>query len=308
MLQTFESLLPVFAIILLGALLRRKLVTDPALWVGAEKLGFWVLFPSLLAHVLIEADLRSGQTSIMALTLFLAILGFCALALLCKPVLARFLGTRPPAYSTLFQVAIRWNGFIALAIVDKMYGDTGVSLVAVALAAMVPIINVLNVTVLTIVLSENRPNPWRIAVSVLKNPLIVGCCAGIAINLLSIPIYEPIMTTLDILGRAALGIGLVLVGAGLQVRQALRPSVEVWIGVLVKLVAFPAFVAMLGLMLGLSDDAFAIAIICASVPSAMNGFLLAKEMGGDAPLYAAVVTVQTAVSFLSIPLFLALVG
>ena len=143
-------------------------MTDPVLWIGAEKLGFWVLFPALLAHVLIKADLRSGQTSTMALTLFLAIVGFCLFALILKPILARFLGTRPPAYSTLFQVAIRWNGFIALAIVDKMYGASGISLVAVALAAMVPIINVVNVTVLTIVLSENPPNPWRLAVSVLK--------------------------------------------------------------------------------------------------------------------------------------------
>ena len=46
--------------------------------------------------------------------------------------------------------------------------------------------------------------------------------------------------------------------------------------------------------------------LCGAVPTAMNGYLLARQMGGDAPLYAATVTVQTAVSFFSIPAVLGL--
>ncbi len=38
----------------------------------------------------------------------------------------------------------------------------------------------------------------------------------------------------------------------------------------------------------------------------MNGYLLARQMGGDAPLYAAVATLQTAVSFITIPAVLAI--
>ncbi len=38
----------------------------------------------------------------------------------------------------------------------------------------------------------------------------------------------------------------------------------------------------------------------------MNGYLLARQMGGDAELYAAVTTLQTVVSFLTIPAVLAI--
>jgi hypothetical protein len=48
--------------------------------------------------------------------------------------------------------------------------------------------------------------------------------------------------------------------------------------------------------------------LCAAVPTAMNGFLLARQLGGDAELYATVTTLQTAVSFLSIPAVLTLVA
>lgn len=306
MLASFESLLPVFAIILLGVILRRKLVTDPALWLGAEKLGFWVLFPSLLAKTLINADLKGGQASTLAITLFVAVILYSLLMLALRPALTRFLGMNAPTYSTIYQVSTRWNGFIALAIVDKLYGDVGVSLVAVALAAMVPILNVQNVTVVTVLLSDKRPSMFRLARSVLTNPLILGCGAGLAINLLSIPVYSPILTTLDVLGRAALGVGLILVGTGLQIRAALKPSIEAWIGTVLKLIAFPAFVTLIALGFGLSDQALAIAILCASVPTAMNGYLLAKELGGDAPLYATIVTLQTVVCFFTIPIFLTL--
>lgn len=308
MLQIFESLLPVFAIIVLGVILRRKLVTDPALWLGTERLAFWVLFPALLAKTLINAELTSGQTGTLATMLIVAVFCYGIFILALKPLLVRRLGMSLPAYSTIYQVSIRWNGFIALAIVEKLYGDNGIGLVAVALAAMVPIVNMQNVTVVTVLLSDQRPTILRLLRSVLINPLILGCMVGLLVNLLSIPVYEPIMTMLEILGSAALGVGLVLVGTGLKLRTALKPSRDVWLGVVLKLIVFPVFVAGLAVVFGLTGDALVIAIICASVPTAMSGYLLAKEMGGDAPLYAAVVTIQTAVSFFTIPLLITLVS
>jgi predicted permease len=308
MLQSFESLLPVFAIIILGVILRRKLVTDPALWLGAERLAYWVLFPALLARTLINADLKTGQTGTLAMLMLVAVLVYGVFLLVLKPLMIRTLGMSVPAYSTIYQVSTRWHGFIALAIVEKLYGEAGISLVAVALAVMVPIVNTQSVVVVTLLLSDQRPSALRLLKSVFTNPMIMGCSAGLVVNLLSIPVYAPIMTTLDILGNGALGLGLILVGTGLRLRAALRPTRDVWVGVALKLLVFPLFIIGLALLFGLTGDALVIAVICASVPTAMNGYLLAKEMGGDAPLYAAVVTVQTAVSFLSIPLFLALVG
>lgn len=308
MLESFESLLPVFAIIILGVLLRRKLVTDPALWLGAERLAFWVLFPALLAKTLINAELETGQTGSLATMLIVAVISYGVFILALKPLLLRVFGMSLPSYSTIYQVSTRWNGFIALAIVEKLYGDEGISLVAVALAAMVPIVNTQNVTIVTLLLSDQRPTALRLLRSVFTNPLILGCSTGLVINLLSIPVYQPVLTTLEILGSAALGVGLVLVGTGLRLRAALTPSRDAWLGVILKLIVFPAFVGALAFAFGLTGEALVIAIICASVPTAMNGYLLAKELGGDAPLYAAVVTIQTVVSFFTIPLFITLVS
>ena len=74
----------------------------------------------------------------------------------------------------------------------------------------------------------------------------------------------------------------------------------------IKLVVFPVLVIGLGLLAGLDRVTIGLLALCASVPTAMNGYLLAKSMGGDAPFYAAVATLQTAASFVTIPLVLAM--
>ena len=61
----------------------------------------------------------------------------------------------------------------------------------------------------------------------------------------------------------------------------------------------------LALLFGISGQVLVLLGICGSVPTALNGYLLARQMGGDAPIYAAIATLQTAFSFLSIPAVIA---
>jgi len=51
-------------------------------------------------------------------------------------------------------------------------------------------------------------------------------------------------------------------------------------------------------------EARVIMIVAASVPTAVNGYVLARKMGGDAEFYAAAATAQVAASFLTMPLFI----
>ena len=73
-------------------------------------------------------------------------------------------------------------------------------------------------------------------------------------------------------------------------------------GVVMRLALTPILVVLLAWLTGLRGEAFEAAMICAAVPTAMNGYVLARTMGGDAELYAATATVQTVLSFGSIPL------
>jgi hypothetical protein len=173
--------------------------------------------------------------------------------------------------------------------------------VAIIMALLVPPINIVNIIVLAAFGKGQTPSFQNIFRVVVRNPIIWGAMIGLAANVSGIGIWEPVHTTLDLLGRAALGAGLLAVGAGLRIKAALKPSLLVWTGVICRLVITPLLVVLLALATGLKGEAFEAALICAAVPTAMNGYILARTMGGDAELYAATATVQTALSFGTIP-------
>ena len=152
-----------------------------------------------------------------------------------------------------------------------------------------------------------RELTWReTTYIVFRNPFIWATAISLAINFSGIPIYEPVMTSMNMLGGAAIGSGLLMVGAGLATQEALKPSPAVWLGMALKLFGTPLLVLVWSWLTGVTGTAFVACMVCASVPTAMSAYVLARQMGGDAPLVAATVTMQTIVSFFSIPLIIAL--
>lgn len=302
----FESIFPVFLLVLLGVFLKRTPLIDGSLWHGLEQLGFYVLFPCLLFSTLATADFTgiradmTGFAAIGSITLMSA-------SLLALWPLLKARSVSASSFTSVFQTATRWNGFMALAIAHKLYGPLGLSLTALLMTLIILPVNLYNVAVL--VWFNDGPRGMRVfALKIISNPLIIASVSGIFVNTLGVPIYGPLLDAITMLASASLSLGLVMVGAGLKVADALRPSPVAMLAVVLKLIVMPLFMVGFSYLLGIRGDSLLVIALGASVPTAMNGYLLAKQMGGDAPLYAAVATMQTAVSFFSIPLVLTVTG
>ena len=208
------------------------------------------------------------------------------------------------SYSSLFQNSTRWNGFIALPILAKLYGNEGVALVAIIMAILVPVANIVNVAVIARNAGARQLTYRQTVYVVFRNPFIWATAIGLAINLTGLPIYEPMMTGLHMLGGAAIGTGLLMVGAGLHAEEARRPSPAVWLGTGLKLLGMPVIVLRLDHDFGVTGPAVVACLVCAGVPTAMSAYVLARQMGGDATLVATTVTLQTLLSVITIPLLI----
>ncbi|RVP21176.1 AEC family transporter, partial [Sinorhizobium meliloti] len=228
-------------------------------------------------------------------------------ALLSAWPLLRRGGISGPTFTSVFQTATRWNAFIALAVAEKLFGTAGLSLTALVMALLIIPINFYNIAVLTWFGGGSRGIGFFF-LKIITNPLIISSALGILFNLTGIELYGPVMTAVDMLASASLGLGLILVGAGLKIADALNPSIPVLFAVVLKLIVMPVFMVGSSALLGIRGDALLVIAVGAAVPTAMNGYLLAKQMGGDAELYASVATIQTAASFLTIPLVLFVTG
>jgi malonate transporter and related proteins len=296
------ALMPVFLLIAGGILVRRLVVTEEDHWIGIERLVYFLLFPALLIDTLAQADLSRVPVAIVGGTLLIAVLLMGALCLALRRPLARWFGVDGPAFTSVFQGAIRWQTFAALAVAGNLYGDLGLALASVAVIAMIPVLNVMSVWVLAHFATPARPAWHEVALTLLRNPLIWSCIAGILLNIGHVPIPKPAHVFADTLGRAALALGLLLVGAGLRIQGLIRPAPATVLASALKLVIMPALAIGFGLMLGAHGTDLAVIACCASVPTASSAYVLTRQMGGDTRLMAEILTVQTIFAMVTMPI------
>jgi malonate transporter len=299
-----NGFLPVFGIMMLGFYLKSRVLKDDSQWIPIEKVTFLILMPSFIIVALASADMTSLAIWPFVLTLLCALaITFVILALL-YPSLTRKNKQKIAAYTSLFQTSTRFNGFIALALVASLYGENATAIVALGLITMIPPINVVNITVMTWLLTDKQIAPGQILLKILKNPLIIGCLLGIAINLSGLSLWQPVHEGLTILGRASLGITLLTVGAGLTLGNLEAMRLKLLLACFFKLVFMPALVLVIALLQGINGLELNVLMILAAMPTAANGYLLAREMGGDAPLYANASSLQVILSLIAIPFWL----
>lgn len=295
------ALVPVALVVALGVALRRRFLRDPAHWFGMEQLTYFVLFPALLVVSGARADLSKVNLVgvIGAFTAMLAVLG--AALLLARPALQRGLGVDGPSFTSLFQGVLRWNTYVALAAVGGLYGASGITVAAVALVCLVPIVNVICVAVLSRYGGTGSTSIALMVRQLARNPLIWSCAAGMAINVLKVPVPAVILEFGDVLGRASLAIGLLVVGGGLVLRDLARPRFVTYLAAGLTLVVKPLLTLAAGVALGLSGLELTVIVLLAAVPSAPAGYVLARQMGGNAPLLAEMLTVQIVFAAVTMP-------
>jgi len=301
------ALLPVFLLIVLGFILKRTLMRLETQWHGLERLTYYVLFPTLLIETLVKADLSGVPVAGVGGALLLAALVMSLLCLALRPLLAR-LGVDGPAFTSIFQGATRWQTYVALAVSGNLYGATGLALASVAMVAIIPLVNVFSVAVLAHYAAPEKQSARAIVTTVIRNPLIWACAIGLLVNLTHLPLPKIWHEVADALSRSSLAIGLLVTGAGLHLKGLLRPSLSATMGVAFKLVLMPVLALALAAWFGLSGDSLAIVAICAAVPTSPSAYVLARQMGGDAPLLAQIITLQTILAAITMPIAIALVA
>jgi predicted permease len=299
MIDIVGALVPVFVMIALGVVLTRVGFPGAAFWPSLERLVYLVLFPALLVHDLALADLgglRFGGLLGASLT---AIVAMVAVSL----VLAKAMRLDGPGFTSLFQGMTRCNGFVALASAKALHGAPGVSMMALVITCMVPAVNLVSVVLLAR-FGSGRGGVLATLRDIVTNPLILACLGGIALNVTGIGLHPLAARTLEALGQAALPLGLMAVGAGLDLGRAMNAGGAVAVGVAGKCLLFPALVWGIAELFGLGGLARATLVLFATMPTAPSAFILARQLGGDAALVGAITTLATLAAAGTVPLML----
>ncbi|MBV8470274.1 MAG: AEC family transporter [Burkholderiaceae bacterium] len=304
-----DAILPVFLIILLGVAIRHYEWLPEAFFPSIEKFSYNIAFPALLFVGTAKLSFHGSQVGELAAATLLPTAVVAVLTLL-GLLLAPGQSLPDAARSSVFQGAIRPNTYFGVAVSALYFEPRAAALVMLALALCLPVVNVLSIIALSW-WSGSRTDFAKVGKTLASNPIILSTLAGALFSLSGLALPHALMNTLDILGKAALCLGLICVGSGLVFSlEGLRP-VALGFTSLLKLLAMPLAAAWVCLMLGLSAPVTLAASFYCSLPTAPNAYIMAKQLGGDARLMAALITLQTLLAALSVPLsraFLPLLG
>lgn len=312
MMPAIDALIPVLLVIATGYGVARIGLVNGDQWRGFEKIAYYVLFPCIVIRNLALVDFTQLPFLSLGMTLIGSILTMSVIVLALRPLLESRFGVSPVRFTSIFQGAVRWNTFVALAMADRLWGAEGVALIAVAIVAMIPLLNVLSVLVLARYAAGKAPSAGRMVLDLIKNPFIWSTALGLLINIVQMHFHvmppDQVMTAMEMMGRAALSAGLLAVGASLDLGALRRPGPALSTATVLRLVGMPLLASGFAALLGVGGVALGVAILAMSVPSATGSYLLARQMGGDAKLMAEILTLQTVVAIVTLPVAIAVLG
>jgi malonate transporter and related proteins len=292
----FAALAPVFLAILVGWAARASRVVPEAAWAGVNRLVYMILSPTFIFTEILRASLSLEDISFVAA----GVAGFAVMAAIGFLLLPIAKGDRS-AFASAHQGVVRWNTFVVLAAALALLGPPGSALVALLMGPAIPVVNIVTVAVHARWGEGQNPSLSGIMRSLATNPLIISCVIGITILAVGWKLPQAPMDLLNLIGRGALGVSLMCVGAGLNFASiAARPALMTS-AVAIKLLAAPLVFVLLGKLAGLDAFHLSVLAMCGAAPSPPAAYILTREMGGDPRFMAGHITATTLLSAAAIP-------
>lgn len=293
--EVIVTIIPVFAVVILGWLAHRKGFLPPEFLGPANRLTYYLAIPVLIFRSISQASFAAEfQAKVVTLTL-------CAAAIIYLGAWLISRMTRWPAkrIGPFIQCAGHGNhGYIGLPIAFYYLGQSGLVKAGIIAGFLMILQNVLSVLVLQAHadVGPRHSGSGVIAKKLITNPVIVSALAGISVSAAKIAIPTVIQRILDILGGLAPPIALLLIGASLSFRVLRKNFFSVVLCVAIKIIALPAVGLLLFILFRADKADFLPGLILLATPTATVAYVMAKEMYGDQEFAVAAISLSTLIS------------
>ena len=292
------ALVPVLVLIFIGYCLKRINFISNDVWAGIEKLTYYVMFPALLIKNIGTQNIDGTPWQGMFLVVFI-VLTVTTLALFVLYKMQTSMANS--TFTSVFQGGIRFNTYIAFSISAAFYGDKGLGLAAISAGFMIVLVNFLCVGIFVFFGNNPASSGKAFVKQILLNPLILACGVGWLLTLSGAGLPGVSADILDVLGRAALPIGLMAVGAALKPRLIKGHAQAIVSASTMQFILKPALVIGLCSLLELPTLVTGVLLIAFISPTASSAYILARQLGGDVEAMASIITLQTVVAFVVMP-------
>jgi len=308
--QLLQVVIPVFLIVALGyGCLKAKVLPD-GLLDPLVKFQINVLVPCLLFLAMYRVDLSTAINGSVLIAFFA---GSTAVFFLAMFVSRWIWGRRPgEAVSVGFAAFFPNAVMLGIPITERAFGGE-------ALAAVFGIIafhSLYNYFLGFVMMEAVRQDSETILAGLRKavttsltNPLMMGLLAGMAANLVAMPLPGVVEDAMDMLAAAAIPVALFAMG-GVLTRYRLRDQIgESLMVSFFSLLMQPGLAwVVAGPLMGLSDAYIKAAVIMAAMPTGINSYIFATMYNRGVGTAANSVLIGTVLSVVTITGWLAFLG
>lgn len=301
--MVLNNLFPVFALILVGSLLKRRNVTTDKFLEVSDRLVYYIFFPALLFWKIGGAPtVLFGQSG-----LYKAIIGAVLTIYVLSTAFILLVRVQHFKAGSFSQSCYRFNTYIGVAIVMSAYGEAGIRQFGILIGIIIPIINVLAVSTLTWFGDRQRAARQRLIQTLgalVTNPLIMACLGGILYARLinQFPVF--IDNTLKLASYVTLPLALLSIGGALTLGSLKENLGLSLLAAGFKLLLLP----LIGLgylkWFQVTGLPFKVGMLFFCLPTSTALYVLSSQLDSDTRLASASIALSTILSFL--PLSIAL--
>lgn len=268
--------LAIWSVTFAGYLLARYDVLGPDGTGVLARLAFFLATPALLFTTLARSSLDDVFTG--ALAAFVLSTGIVAAGYL---ALARFVWRRPTGEAAVGTLCASYVNAANLGLPVSAYVLGQVSFVAPVLLFQVLFAAPVALAVLDATAAGRRPSLRRLAQLPARNPIMLGCAAGLVVSVAGWHPPPEVMRPFDLVGAAAVPLALLALGTSLRGNRpfAAGPDrTERYAAVALKVLVQPAVAYLIArFALRLDGTTLLAAVVLSALPTGQNVFVFATR-------------------------------
>jgi len=297
--MVLDNLFPVFALLLIGHLLKRFGITHDAFLKTADKLIYYIFFPVLLFWKIggAASDLIGDPGLYKA-----AICAVVSVYILSSLYIKFF---KVPAYQagSFSQSCYRFNTYIGMAVMLNALGEEGARQFSILIGLIIPIINILAVSTLSWYSEKKVSFPQRVvltAKALISNPLIIACIAGLAYwkFMGGFPVF--IDNTFRLASFVTLPLALFSIGGALTLGTMKNYFKLSLVASLFKLVILPLSGYLFLNAFDATGISFRVGMLYFTLPTSPALYILSSQLSSDTQLASAAIALSTLLSVISL--------
>lgn len=296
---TLNIVLPISLLIFLGFFLRYTGILDEPGCARMNRFCFNVLVPAMVFYNIYTADLSTFSNPRLLLFCMVSVTAVFAVLMLIVPRLERDRSRAGVMIQGIFR-----SSFVVLGmgLATSMYPGEDMSIIAIASTVVAPLFNAYAVICLEVFSGkQKKPDLRKIALDVLKNPLILCSVLALCLLLAGIRFPSAIDTTIKNISSTATTISLIVLGGGLTFQGIGSYRKELAAAVAGKLLLLPLVFIPLAVWMGFSRMELLCIMILFSSPSPVTASIMARNTeGADWQLAGQIVVFSTALSVVSL--------